>query len=251
MELVDGKNFRLSGGTREVTGFLASVRSVEEAMVAHKNGVDIIDLKEPERGALGAVTPPVMREVVRKIDSERLISATVGDLPCEPRLVAEKVREVAETGIDLIKVGLFEPFHEQLEDMLWAISRESTKGVIIVAFADRYPGDEIIDLVADTGLAGIMLDTAGKSLGSLCEIMTDQQIKRFISRAKEHNLITGLAGSLTKADIPSLLQYKPDYLGFRGALCQGNQRKTDLDERLVQEIRELIQLEVERYGAVA
>ena len=234
-----------------MTGFLASVRSVEEAMISMQNGVDIIDLKEPEQGALGAVPFKVMREVVSKINGERLVSATVGDLPCDPLRVADMVRRVAETGVDLVKVGLFEPTSENLDDLLWAISRQSTKGIIIVVFADRYPGDQIIDAVADAGLAGIMLDTADKSAGSLREVMSDTQINQFISHAKEHNLITGLAGSLSKDDIAPLMQQQPDYLGFRGAICQGNDRKVDLDEALLNEIKTLIHKEEEGYGAVA
>lgn len=234
-----------------MTGLLASVRSVDEAMIAMENGVDIIDLKEPDHGALGAVPFKVMREVVSKINGEKLVSATVGDLPCEPLRVADMVRRVAETGVDLIKVGLFEPFHENVEDLLWAISRQSTKGIIIVVFADQYPGDQIIDAVADAGLAGIMLDTADKTAGSLRDVMTDQQINQFISRAKEHNLITGLAGSLKKADIIPLMQQQPDYLGFRGAICHGLERKTDLDETLLNEIGTTIRKVEEGYGAVA
>ena len=85
-----------------------------------------------------------------------------------------------------------------------------------------------------------MLDTADKSGGALRKVMSDTQINQFISHAKEHNLITGLAGSLSKDDIVPLMQQQPDYLGFRGAICQGNDRKVDLDEALLNEIKTLI-----------
>ena len=234
-----------------MTGFLASVRSADEAMIAMENGVDIIDLKEPEQGALGAVPFKVMREVVGKINGERLVSATVGDLPCEPLRVADMVRRVAETGVDLVKVGLFEPNNESLKDLLWAISRQSTKGIIVVVFADQYPGDHIIDIVADAGLAGIMLDTADKSAGSLREVMSDIQINQFISKAKKHNLITGLAGSLSKADIAPLMKQQADYLGFRGAICSDHDRKSELDQTLLDEIGTLIKEQEKSYGEVA
>ncbi len=232
-----------------MTGFLASVRSADEAMVAMQGGVDIIDLKEPEQGALGAVSFKVMREVVGKINGERLVSATVGDLPCEPLRVADMVRRVADTGVDLVKVGLFDPLSENVDDLLWTISRQATKGIIIVVFADQYPGEHIIDSVVDAGLAGIMLDTANKTKGSLREVMDVHQIGQFIVKAKQQKLITGLAGSLRKEDIVPLVQYQPDYLGFRGALCVGHKRKTDLDESLLKEIRTSIHKEEEGYGA--
>ncbi len=234
-----------------MTGFLASVRSTDEAMIAMENGVDIIDLKEPEQGALGAVPFKVMREVVGKINGERLVSATVGDLPCDPLRVADMVRRVAETGVDLVKVGLFEPFSENIDDLLWAISRQSTKGIIVVVFADKFPGDHIIDSVADAGLAGIMLDTVDKSAGSLRDVISDIQINQFISKAKKHNLITGLAGSLSKNDITPLMQQQADYLGFRGAICSGHDRKSKLDKILLNEIAKLIKEQEENYIAVA
>ncbi|MEJ2115924.1 MAG: (5-formylfuran-3-yl)methyl phosphate synthase, partial [Gammaproteobacteria bacterium] len=37
-----------------MTGMLASVRNLEEAMMVYQGGADIIDLKEPNEGALGA-----------------------------------------------------------------------------------------------------------------------------------------------------------------------------------------------------
>lgn len=234
-----------------MTGLLASVRSVEEAMIAMQGKVDIIDLKEPDQGALGAVPISVMSEIVSMINGEHVISATVGDLPCDPQRVSSRIRNVAETGVDLIKVGLFEPFNALNQELLQQISQQSSKGIIIVLFADHYPGHDMIDQVADAGLAGVMLDTADKTSGSLRKIMEKEQIKQFICHAKRRNLITGLAGSLSKTDISPLMKLQPDYLGFRGAICQGHERKTDLDIGSLNEIRSLIQTEEERYGAVA
>jgi len=37
-----------------MTGMLASVRNLEEAKLVYEGGADIIDLKEPNDGALGA-----------------------------------------------------------------------------------------------------------------------------------------------------------------------------------------------------
>ncbi|MGH7006176.1 MAG: (5-formylfuran-3-yl)methyl phosphate synthase, partial [Alphaproteobacteria bacterium] len=45
-----------------MTGFLASVQSIAEARTAFQEGADIIDLKAPSRGALGAVSFAAMRE---------------------------------------------------------------------------------------------------------------------------------------------------------------------------------------------
>ena len=46
-----------------------------------------------------------------------------------------------------------------------------------------------------------------------------QQLIVSCAGAVPKGLLTGLAGSLEAADVPRLLLLAPDYLGFRGALC--------------------------------
>jgi (5-formylfuran-3-yl)methyl phosphate synthase len=75
--------------------------------------------------------------------------------------------------------------------------------------------------VAHAGLAGIMLDTADKRAGGLRRHLADDRLAGFVGQAREHGLIVGLAGALGLADIAPLDLLRPDYLGFRGALCAG------------------------------
>ena len=49
-----------------MTALLASVSSTLEAVAAMEAGVDVIDLKNPATGALGAVTDTVARDVVAR-----------------------------------------------------------------------------------------------------------------------------------------------------------------------------------------
>ena len=90
-----------------MTGFLASVTSAAEAEIVLAAGADIIDLKDPHRGALGALPSLVIREAVRTVAGRRTVSATTGDLPMQPRVVADAVAEIADLGVDIVKVGLF------------------------------------------------------------------------------------------------------------------------------------------------
>lgn len=61
---------------------LASVNSLQEAQRVHACHVDIIDLKQPAQGALGALATETVREIVLNLKAAR-ISATVGDLPMD------------------------------------------------------------------------------------------------------------------------------------------------------------------------
>ena len=51
---------------------LVSVRSSHEAQMAIDVGVDVIDIKEPSAGALGAASPAVIHEIVRFVAHRRL-----------------------------------------------------------------------------------------------------------------------------------------------------------------------------------
>ena len=66
------------------------------------------------------------------------------------------------------------------------------------------------------------------------------EIGQFVTQAKTRQLLCGLAGSLRLADIPALMSYQADYLGFRGALCLEHNRVGQLNKRAVMQIKEAI-----------
>ena len=66
-----------------MTLFLASVRDAEEAELALGAGADIVDLKDPGQGALGALAPDTIAACVRHVAGRAPVSATIGDRPLE------------------------------------------------------------------------------------------------------------------------------------------------------------------------
>lgn len=216
-----------------MTGMLASVTNVEEALTVLYAGVDIIDLKQPEKGALGALEPILVAQIVKQVNGRLPVSATVGDLPMDPEQVSAAVDAMAATGVDYIKVGFFPGGDWQ--GTIDELTKYINQGIKIVAvlFADVSPELEIIESLHKAGFTGVMLDTMNKKNGSLSDVMTDQEIEAFVNKAKLHRLLCGLAGSLGKRDIPPLTSLKPDYLGFRGALCNQNSRTAPLDKESV------------------
>jgi uncharacterized protein (UPF0264 family) len=85
-----------------------------------------------------------------------------------------------------------------------------------------------------------MLDTMNKQKGSLTQVMAKTEIGQFVTQAKALQLLCGLAGSLRLEDIPELMFYKVDYLGFRGALCQEHNRVGELNKAAVMQIKHMI-----------
>ena len=223
-----------------MTGMLASVNSIEEALLVLDTAVDIIDLKQPALGALGALDVASVKGIVSAIDGRRPVSATIGDLPMQPELVFNAVQLMAETGVDYIKIGFFPG-----DDWPGTVKKLSVltqnHALIAVLFADTRPDLSIMNLLKAAGFTGVMLDTMNKRQGSLTQIMDTIALAQFVAQAKGLQLLCGLAGSLRLADIPGLLPLNADYLGFRGALCQEHDRVGPLNEQAVLAVRQSMQ----------
>jgi dihydroneopterin aldolase len=235
---------------------LASVRTLDEALFALEAGADFIDLKEPSRGALGALDHAAVRVCVKAIGGRRPVSATIGDIiSMDPREMTTAVERMAATGVDYIKIGFFA--HPRAFDCAKALTVLADRAQLVaVIFADepwsmnpspsgRGAGvrDELVALtnaLADTGFTGAMLDTAHKTGKTLRDWRKDEELREFVNRARAQGLLTGLAGSLRKEDIAPLLAIEPDYLGFRGALCSGSNRNQNLDAAAFAKIRSAI-----------
>ena len=80
-----------------MTGLLASVSNVDEALLVESLDADIIDLKNPLMGALGAVAPETISKIVDALNKNTVTSATIGDLPLLPELIVPAVQKTATT----------------------------------------------------------------------------------------------------------------------------------------------------------
>lgn len=218
-----------------MTGMLASVATRHEARLAAECGVDIIDLKNPAAGALGALPLETVTGIVRELQGSAPVSATIGDLPMESEPVRAAVEAMAATGVDYVKLGCFPG--GDWSAVFAALQPLTARGVRLVAvlFADHPIELDWLPMLAMTGFAGAMLDTANKQGGSLTTLHDGHFLGEFVAETRRHGLLCGLAGSLRAVDIAPLRRLNPDYLGFRGALCGG--RRTDaLDSAAVREL---------------
>jgi (5-formylfuran-3-yl)methyl phosphate synthase len=218
--------------------FLASVRDPAEAELAVLAGADVIDLKDPAEGALGAVDRGTSMAIVAAVAGRRPVSATIGDVPMDPVRVREAVADRVTLGVDYIKIGLF-PGGDPRAALAALEPLAQRKALVLVLFADAMPRFAAVAAAAAMGARGVMLDTWEKSAGSLRAHLDHQALSAFVADAKAHGLMVGLAGSLTRDDIAPLLALRPDLLGFRGALCQGP-RDAALDRGACAAIRALI-----------
>ena len=223
-----------------MTGMLASVTSIDEAKVVLNAGADIIDIKNPHEGALGAQDINVVEDIVKFANRAVLTSATVGDIDSNDPELLNKIIKMSGTGVDYVKVGLFEtkPSSYFIRSIINAVNKGIK--IVIVLFAENFQGVDSVRLIMQMGITGIMLDTKEKKGENLCSILNSNELIQFVELAKENNLITGLAGSLRSEDIAGLLELNPDYLGFRGALCSQSNRINEINKEQVDKIRKAI-----------
>ncbi|MFG1185736.1 (5-formylfuran-3-yl)methyl phosphate synthase [Xanthobacter aminoxidans] len=204
-------------------GLLASVATLDEMRTALAAGVDILDLKNPSEGALGAWAPEALLDAValwRAAGAPGSLSATVGDHPLDPDALRAAAERTSATGVPLVKIGFARGDGAALPPVLEALrplARETR--LIAVLFADQAPDLAAVPLFAAAGFHGVMLDTADKAAGGLLAHLPVETLARFVAAARAEGLLTGLAGSLKMADIAPLAALRPHYLGFRGALC--------------------------------
>jgi uncharacterized protein (UPF0264 family) len=233
-----------------MTQFLISVTSIEEAEIALENGADFIDLKDPAQGALGALPLVTISEIVSYVkvvsnSTRKLTSATIGDLPMKPQFIAEQVAQLAKTGVDIIKIGFFNDGENRLSDYESCLSAleplvKSGLKLIAVLFAEyKYPFS-LISSIKNAGFYGVMLDTAIKNGTTFLDYFTEEEFNKFSQNIRAHNLIFGLAGSLAIQHVVKVKEFNPNYVGFRGGVCVGNQRKFKLDSAKITAIRKLL-----------
>ena len=229
---------------------LISVTSTKEAQIALECGADIIDLKDPEQGALGALPLELVKEIVTFFDAKseperKVISATIGDLPMDPELLLQHVLALSKTKVDIIKIGFFRDFSDKYTDyqpcldMLKSVSESGVMLIAVLFVESEYPAD-LVAAIKNAGFYGVMFDTAGKNGATFLDYFSMDEFKEIANYVQAQGLLFGLAGSLNLQHVAAVKKIAPDYMGFRGGVCVDNQRKSQLVPEKIRAIREVI-----------
>lgn len=205
---------------------LVSVKNGDEARAALDGDADIIDAKDPEAGALGAVSLAMFERIVATVAGTRLVTAALGDALDEPT-IEEMARAFARAGAGLVKVGFAGIASPSKVTALLAAARRGCAehaGVIATAYADAgrvgsLDPFAVVDAAATAGVAGVLIDTADKHGPGLCGLMTMDDLRRWVTRAHEAKLLVALAGKLTADELRVADEAGADIAGVRGAAC--------------------------------
>ncbi len=223
----------------------------KEAVEAIAGGADIIDVKNPKEGALGANFPWVIKRI-REITPEDVeLSCTLGEVPNLPGTVSLAALGAATTGVNYIKAGLCGL--KTLEEAAYLMQQVAKAAklcnpsikVVATGYADAGRVNAINPLlvpdIAHNAQADIaMIDTAIKDGKSLFTFLTMDQLSRFVTTAHNYGLKVALAGSLKKEDLPAVHALCADVAGLRGAACTLGDR---VNGRITREkVRELVEV---------
>ena len=204
-----------------MTLFLASVRDVAEAETALLAGADIVDLKDPAQGALGAVDPATARSVVDVVAGRVPVSATIGDLPMRAEAIRGAVLERAACGVDYVKFGLF-PGGDPQALLRSASSHFSPHAPHPRAVRRRTARPSMPWPRRRTWeLPGIMLDTADKGCRLASRPSRPSAARKFRDPRQGTWPDGGLAGSLAAADVPELLPLRRTCSAFAARFVRG------------------------------
>lgn len=210
--------------------FLASVICAEEAEQI-KTLADVIDIKNPSRGPLGPPDSSIVYEIRKIVGDKATLSVAIGDATASGDQSVSLASEMAVAGADIIKIAFAEIKYEDALKTLTALRQSIPLSVslVAVAYADGerlgfFSPFDLPLLAQKAGADGILLDTYIKNGRSLIESLAIDKLESILSQAKNHGLMTAVAGSLDLEDIDQLTSLEPDYIGFRSAIISGKQR---------------------------
>jgi uncharacterized protein (UPF0264 family) len=233
---------------------LVSPKDVEEAKAVIRGNADIVDVKNPKEGSLGANFPWIIKSIRELVEEEKgngmKMSAAIGDFDYKPGTASLAALGAASVGADYIKVGLYRVKTRQeaidlLSGVVKAVKDYDKGKKIVSAFYSDYTRInsvspfEIAEIGKEVEIDVAMVDTGVKDGRSTLEFLSEEELKVFVSDSKALGLETALAGSLTFEDIPAIKRINPNILGVRGMVCGGN-REDSVKAELVSKLRKTV-----------
>ncbi len=226
---------------------LISIKDLDEAReVMAAGGVDVLDVKNPAEGTLGANVPWVIEAVKGLVGGKMELAASIGDLEYKPGTASLAAYGVARMGIDYITASMFAvKTKEQVIDMaskLYKTLEDFGCGLILSGYADweRIGCANPFEYVGELGDADIMmLDTAIKDGTNILDFATLDELAEYRDTAHEHGMKVVIAGSIRYPQLPRAAGLKPDFLGFRGIVCENGEVKREKVAMLKEELSKL------------
>ncbi len=223
-----------------MTGLLVSVRSADEARAALLGGADIVDVKEPRYGSLGAASAEVWREVATVLADQALLSVALGELSdFDPLQAAQLPANTHYAKIGLAGCAELPDWPERWQQA-WA-SLPTDVGRVAVCYVDQQQAAapdwrQILQEGVRAGCKCLLLDTFDKRAGNLFDHWSHRQLADVVAQAASDGLFVVAAGSIQAQHQPLLVATGVRFMAVRGAVCRGA-RTGPLEADLVKQLR--------------
>jgi len=230
---------------------LISPKDEFEAREAVNGGADIIDVKNPKEGSLGANFPWVIRQIRSLVPHSIEVSATIGDFPHLPGSASLAALGAAVSGANYVKVGL--KGSKTVDEAIFLMQHvtrtvkefDTRTKVVLAGYADFHRAatlDPFLlpDIARRADCDVVMVDTFIKDGNSLFDFMDEASCKQFIDNGHTRDLQVALAGSIKLPEIPALKHVGADIVGIRGAACSHGDRLTGTIQ--AENVRALVEL---------
>ena len=217
---------------------LVSVVDAGEARAAAAAGADIVDVKNPAEGSLGAPSPAVIERVRAAVPPALPVSVAIGDMPNLPGTAALAALGAARSGASFVKVGLWGVSTEAAAVSLLRAVREAAAGAVVVAggyadarrVAEAPLAPELLPRVAAAAGVGVcLLDTAVKDGRGLFDWLAPDELAALVAEAHDAGLQVALAGALRAEELPAVRASGADIAGVRSAACVDGARSGPLE----------------------
>lgn len=208
-----------------MTRLLVSVRSAEEVDTALLGGATIIDVKDPHRGSLGRAAHDVWRAVAAQVRGRVPVSVACGELvEWDP----DEATQTVPDNVRYAKCGMAGCLNLPAWPARWQAWRATLPAAtqpVAVIYADAHraqapPAQEVLAVAAAGDCRVVLWDTCIKDGTHLLDHVTPNELDALVRAARYRGMLIVLAGSLTTAQIPAVMRWKPDYLAVRSAVCQ-------------------------------
>ena len=237
-----------------MTGLLISIRDDQEATLASQFPIGIIDVKEPDRGALGCADKSELWRIVARLGDDVVKSVALGELRdridgpgfgCALASESADANEVVRPHSDgelishfrFAKIGLAGALrieHWQQHWLVFANSLPTGVQPVGVAYLDHErcgsPSPaEVMELIKCQSNGAMLVDTFDKSSGDAVSLWGFEKIKNLVIRARQKSISIVVAGSIKESHLFELIKCEPDFVGVRGAVCNGGRSKLDAE----------------------
>jgi uncharacterized protein (UPF0264 family) len=226
---------------------LVSVVDDAEARLAVAGGVDVVDVKNPAEGSLGAPAPGVVARVRDALPAELPLSVAIGDLPSLPGTAALAALGAARSGAAYVKVGLWGTSTVDAAVAVLRAARDAVDGeaaVVAVTYADAarvpsrpLPPRDLVTAAREAGVSGCLVDTSVKDGRGLLQWLDADALAGLVAEAHEAGLEIALAGELCAEELPAIRATGADVAGVRSAACAGGRRTAALDAARIASLR--------------